>query len=51
MRSLTVLLEKKHFKFYLRLIIFNLDLLDLYIYEALKNIITTKRDKSILYYN
>jgi hypothetical protein len=42
MRSLTALLEEKLLKFYLQLTIFNLDLLGLYIYEALKNIITTK---------
>jgi hypothetical protein len=51
MRSLIALLEEELLKSYLRLIIFNLDLLDLYICEALENIIIIGRDKSILYYS
>jgi hypothetical protein len=39
MRSLTALLEEELLKFYLQLAVFNLDLLGLYIYEALENII------------
>jgi hypothetical protein len=51
MKSLIALLEEELLKSYLRLIIFKLDLLGLYICETLKNIIIIGRDKSILYYN
>jgi hypothetical protein len=51
MKSLIALLEEELLKSYLRLIIFNLDLLGLYICETLKNIIIIGRDKPILYYS
>jgi hypothetical protein len=44
MRSLTALSEEELLKFHLQLAVFNLDLLGLYICEALENITTAGQD-------